>query len=1746
MPVVFRSILDHEQGKLQKAQRKVFARYVDSATPPVDYAAQSRALDDYLGETPEQPPVAPPRPPTFFEQRQQQERAGLVRGQAQAAFTEAARRGAPATRPFTLAEDVVKPVTEQYQAGIEGVPLGEDLYGMLQREGVVGTGKRLFTLATAPFAAFKAPAEVGGGVLSAAGVNIEPGRNLAREVGIQPSDDVGTILGKLRDYQATRPGSERFITENLALLALDPAFKGVAEAARIIGRGAGPAARATGRTLGEIAASEAGGIGKRAASEINAQRKRLTSAFEEMRSARETAAKARGTPQEAEALRLFDEKNALYDTVWQESKAIGDARIAADAMTRIEKGDFISLGGELGKSIRAPRGFVIGEGTLGTKNIPAWRIKGSNGKITAIPKDDARLISKSEDAFKRNAAASAAKPPAARVAQGQAELPATVKQPWEMTRAEFAPKARRPVSMMLPGSRLDKLAQRNLMAEQSRHYTADLVYHRRQVEAALAEGKPVPANVLADYPALAAKASPAPQPTTPAVAPSPPAAAAERAVTPPAAPAATPLAPWTPQAIGRLTKGDIVQLRPAGSASDMPKAFEVVGIRGRQIEVRDIQGVKQRISANTPVMRIGGSWKEVQDAAIQRYSPKEVTPKQLGGEAKQPVNVGDRVLHPNGTPLTVVDATDSALLTVKTPTGGTMKIGRAAVTKAEAPVAPTETTSALPKPASVEQAIPNAAPATAPSAAPAPAQAVPPAQTPPAATAGLPPTGAPPRGPTPPTGAVPPTQATQAAPVGPSPTGFKVPQVPMAAETLADLEARHPERLRVSPGTEAEAVKRGAALGAQEAVNDAWRLKLQASEIGDNAVDPIMAHLRSIGDPVKLFGIDDVGHATNVGNPNNLSLAWGDIFERPARYTLTAEQTAYVKQAQAMFKGLLEEAARHGVKITQRVSLDALWSYVARKVIESGPPAGRATVGVSRLGAKASFQKGRVFDWMDDGIQELAQSGRKYANPEETFTAAIKGYYKLIGDKQGLDVLKPLTRATRGPLDVPLDYPGFRRYWDTGRGQATRTRYIDKPTADAIAKAFEPEEVNAALRLAADVSRAGRASVATGDMSWPFLQGMPVLGHDLKNLIAAGLGRGKPTADWARSMADGVKAFADVRTIEKFRRDNYTAYLDAVKDGVMASGSEFFEGVGPLETAAGKLPVVGRGLAFGIRQLYGRANAAWTTASEEARILMHKGMKQAWVSDGAAPQELGEFVNKISGVTSSKLLGVGTNQRNLEAAFGPFASQYLRAQLMVMRDVFTRGTRSAAEARETLAATAAGLTAAYVASALALGQEPKLNPLPKRYGGNGGDVMTLDIGGYRVGPTVPYFWMLKTLAEVTAMAADAPDQLIKLNERHPLARAALNKASWLDGIAKEIITGKDFLGRDIARKGYELQDWALNIVTNSIPLAAGGAIEEGVSAQGLATGVLGGRSYPIALEDRISKLRFGEDSIRDLEPAQRSSILNDVGLLDKLLAQKQTSENRVSLEARRESLLAKEKRNALLDKGEMTWEEWERARSNQEADEAVSKEARALLLDRKPTKPRDANDTALAGYYDGMDVFRDKVKGFDSDGWRDFEQEYLAGLSPEQRRYVERNVHPNATVKERAYLAARKNAGQYWEIGKEIAKEKGVGDIYKEYLRTPSNQQTALKLQEPKLKATLKVIDAAREKLRRENAEIDLFFAATKGYKLLNQSNLNAARAGKLTFAGVPVAYTPKPSTIPPPLPTPAPARPANPVFSRP
>lgn len=370
--------------------------------------------------------------------------------------------------------------------------------------------------------------------------------------------------------------------------------------------------------------------------------------------------------------------------------------------------------------------------------------------------------------------------------------------------------------------------------------------------------------------------------------------------------------------------------------------------------------------------------------------------------------------------------------------------------------------------------------------------------------------------------------------------------------------------------------------------------------------------------------------------------------------------------------------------------------------------------------------------------------------------------------------------------------------------------------SDKLIKILTPEKVNVALRKAAGIARAGVTLTAALDLSLMFIQGGLVLGHDVARW--ATFRKSSAFYNMAKEM---VKAIWNPKYQDEFISKNFAVMKEMAENRAVIQKAVEYMRPGDIEhfirqtgeaVGAGKI-----GNFFGgvFKQSYGRFGAGFGSGSLAARTTMYRQMREVWLREGHSLPQLGEFVNKTTGVISSAELGVSATQRAVESAV-LFAPNYTRAYIMVVRDLF-RGTKTASEVRKAMAGMLAGGVVAYVALAEMMGQEPKLNPAPKSLGGDGAEFMSFKIANSIIG--VPGFWYsaFRMMAWVVAAAEEKPEALLSLDWReNPTLKFLMGRSSPLVAIGREIVEQKDFLGRRLD----EPDDWMRTMSMHFLTIAA--------------------------------------------------------------------------------------------------------------------------------------------------------------------------------------------------------------------------------------------------------------------------------------------------------------------------------------
>ena len=180
--------------------------------------------------------------------------------------------------------------------------------------------------------------------------------------------------------------------------------------------------------------------------------------------------------------------------------------------------------------------------------------------------------------------------------------------------------------------------------------------------------------------------------------------------------------------------------------------------------------------------------------------------------------------------------------------------------------------------------------------------------------------------------------------------------------------------------------------------------------------------------------------------------------------------------------------------------------------------------------------------------------------------------------------------------------------------------------------------------------------------------------------------------------------------------------------------------------------------------------------------------------------ELGMWINKSTGTLSTRGMGLSPTHRALESTF-MFAPRYTRAVIASVMDI-TRGGYTGAQAREALLGLMAAGTSFFTFVPLALGQKPRLNPLPESMGGDGAKWMTIKVGNSYVGVGGTIYGLARLLANNYAKLTEKPEDLFRLDMNNPNVRFIRAKLGPPAALTIDYVTGHDYLG-NLTRENWK-------------------------------------------------------------------------------------------------------------------------------------------------------------------------------------------------------------------------------------------------------------------------------------------------------------------------------------------------------
>ena len=394
------------------------------------------------------------------------------------------------------------------------------------------------------------------------------------------------------------------------------------------------------------------------------------------------------------------------------------------------------------------------------------------------------------------------------------------------------------------------------------------------------------------------------------------------------------------------------------------------------------------------------------------------------------------------------------------------------------------------------------------------------------------------------------------------------------------------------------------------------------------------------------------------------------------------------------------------------------------------------------------------------------------------------------------------------------------------------------------------------LSKAATLSGEMRTLVAAADFSAMFIQGLPGIALHPKA--------------WGRAAAMSFKIFLKPREYQKYIVKNFDDIMERVHAGGYEGGFEFMEAMPALQRSAAmatrlalRSPAIGR---KAIQQTYGRFEASFGGFGTVYRNETWKALRHGAKSQ-VDSTEIARHIDRMSGVMSSKGLGLGKTQRDFEQAFLFFAPRYTRAGFALIGDMM-KGGYTGDQARKALGSMMAAGAVMYAGTAKAMGQEPNFDPTNGRF-------MTLEITDPVTGTTRHFgiggmmTSMMRFGADVAASATgqglNEPLDFVKLNRfDNPFMKFMFSKSAPLTGFTEGMMFGHNYFGEPFENPG----DYASFLGEQVMPIALQSAFmeTEGLSPTAIAAEELGMRTFPRSdwekrniLRDQLAQEAYGMD-----------------------------------------------------------------------------------------------------------------------------------------------------------------------------------------------------------------------------------------------------------------------------------------------
>jgi hypothetical protein len=490
---------------------------------------------------------------------------------------------------------------------------------------------------------------------------------------------------------------------------------------------------------------------------------------------------------------------------------------------------------------------------------------------------------------------------------------------------------------------------------------------------------------------------------------------------------------------------------------------------------------------------------------------------------------------------------------------------------------------------------------------------------------------------------------------------------------------------------------------------------------------------------------------------------------------------------------------------------------------------------------------------------------------------------------------------------------------------------FDRADVIEMNKIFEDSGVTTWKRPA-EISGALRKFRTVFDVGAPFIHGLPMLMSDPEG--------------WAKATGLHYATLFDPITGSKGLRDKYLAensedIIEFLKNGGTMGSSEFTESMAEggwfaaLPTSIGESGRIPEGLkpaTAAIPSVINRSSGhfanSFETFLDAARIETWKGMR---TSTGTADlPELASYVNKMTGTSSSRALGVPLSQQQFEAALPFFAPRYFRSISALMLDTFTGGLRGS-YARKAIGSMLSGVVLTHIATQQFLGQPVRLDPSKPA------EFLRSDFMGQRVGFGTKPLSLIKAFIRITKGSYNNPDGFLNWDimeqstyDENPILSTLRYGSAPLASNMFNYMTGADALGREMP--GFDDPAGILALATEQVsPFWLDAGLEVAIGAHSMSGSIVaggtefsGGVSFPIPIYDlyeneldKKSKLLNNGDSweetkklSEDAGKTEEREILNQFPELRELKVKVMAArEKRVTLRENREIFRIRERAN---------------------------------------------------------------------------------------------------------------------------------------------------------------------------------------------------------------------------------------------